>query len=141
MTGRRLAVLAAAAALLVLFLFASAPRDLARRARFLARTASSELAVRRLSGSGTAFDRRFFVFLEALRGKLPPDSRGVALYAPRRSTQELYLASYVLAPIPVLLAPARVPPRWLAALYGSAPPPATWRVIARLPGGALAAPR
>lgn len=139
MTSRRLAVLFAGAALLLLFLFASAPRDLARRARFLARTAGSDVAVRRLSGSGTAFDRSFFVFLEALRRRLPPDVRGVVLYLPRRSTQELYLASYDLAPVPVRLGSERVPPGWLAAVYGT-PPPATWRVIAPLPGGVLAAP-
>jgi hypothetical protein len=139
-TGRRLAVLSAGAALLLLFLLADSPSELARRARFLARSASSELALRRLSGSGAAFDRKFFVFLEALRRSLPRDARGVALYAPHPSTQELYLASYQLAPVPVLLAPARVPPRWLAALYGP-PPPGEWRVIAPLPGGTLAAPQ
>ena len=140
MTGRRLAVLSAGAALLLLFLLADSPRELARRARFLARSASSELALRRLSGSGAAFDREFFVFLEALRRILPRDARGVALYVPHPSTQELYLASYQLAPVPVLIAPARVPPRWLAASYGQLPP-SEWRVIAPLPGGTLAAPQ
>jgi hypothetical protein len=138
--ARRLAALSAGAVLLLLFLFGNSPRELVRRADFLARTASSDLELRRLSGSGAAFDRNFFVFLESLRRKLPRDARGVALYVPRPSTQALYLASYVLAPVPVLLAPGRVPPRWLAALYGP-PPEGEWQVLAPLAGGTLAVPR
>lgn len=140
MTGRKLAVLSAGAALLLLFLLANSPRELVRRTDFFARSASSALAVRRLSGSGAAFDRSFFLYLESLRRSLPPDAHGVALYVPRPSTQALYLASYVLAPVPVLLAPDRVPPRWLAAYYGPSPPE-EWGVLAQLPGGVLAVPR
>ena len=138
MKARRLAALSAGSVLLVLFLLGDSPREIARRARFLARTASKETAVRRLSGSGAAFDRSFYVFVESVRRTLPQGVSGVVFSTPRPSTQALYLASYALAPVPVRIATG-VPPRWVAAVYGQ-PPPAGWRVLARLPGGALAAP-
>jgi hypothetical protein len=136
---RKLAVLSAAAVLLLLFFLASSPRELARRAEFLAGSASTDLAVRRANGSGTAFDRSYFVFVESIRRRLPGNIRGVAIFTPHPTTEALYLAAYELAPVPVLLAPARVPPRWLAAAY-RVPPPDGWRIVARVPGGSLSAP-
>ena len=138
MSGRKLAALSAGAGLLLLFLLANSPRELSRRAAFLARSASLELAARRLGGSGVAFDRNFFVFLESLRRQMPRDVVGVAILTPRPSPDALHLASYALAPVPVLVNPRQVPPRWLAALYGL-PPPEGWRIVARVPGGALLA--
>ncbi len=138
MSGRRLAVLSAAIALAVVFALAGSPGELPRRASFLTGTASVEPASRRLGGSGTAFDRGYFVFLESARRQLPENVPGVAIYVPRPTTEALYLASYDLAPVPVLLAPPAVPPRWIAAAYG-VPPPAGWRIVAPLPGGVLAA--
>lgn len=138
MSGRRLAVLSAAIALAIVFVLAGSPAELPRRAAFLTGTASVELAARRLGGSGTAFDRDYFIFLESLRRRLPPDVPGVAIDLPHPTTEALYLASYELAPVPVLLAPRNVPPRWVAAVY-KRPPPEGWRIVAPLPGGALAA--
>jgi hypothetical protein len=139
-SGRKLAALSAGAVLLVLFFLANSPGELRRRAAFLTRSARLELAARRLGGSGTAFDRDFFVFLESLRRRLPRDAPGVAILTPRPSTPALYLASYTLAPVPVLMNPRQVPPRWLAAVYDLPPPPA-FRILAGLPRGALLARR
>ena len=138
MTARKLAVLSAGAALAAVFVLAGNPGELARRAKFLARSASMDLAVRRSNGSGAAFDRGFVVFLESLRQKLPPDVPGVALYGSTSTTEALHLAAYELAPVPVRMSPEEVPPRWLAAVFG-VPPLAGWRVVAQLPGGALIA--
>ena len=69
---------------------------------------------------------------------MPRDVVGVAILTPRPSPDALHLASYALAPVPVLVNPRQVPPRWLAALYGL-PPPEGWRIVARVPGGALLA--
>src|SRR5206468_6141456 len=107
-SGRKLAALSAGAGLLLLFLLANSPRELSRRAAFLARSASLELAARRLGGSGVAFDRNFFVFLESLRRQMPRDVVGVAILTPRPSPDALYLASYALAPVPVLVNPRQV---------------------------------
>lgn len=139
MRGRRLVVLAASAALLAIFLLSEPPRLSARRAAFLAATASRPLADRRIGGSGAAFDRRFFQFLEAARRALPPGVDGVALDTPRGAAEELYLASYHLAPAPVVLTPRPIRHRWAAATYGVPPPPG-WRVVSRLPGGELSVP-
>ncbi len=95
--------------------------------------------MRRLAGSGAAFDRAYFTFLESVRRRLPPGTRGVAIFRDPPTKPALYLASYVLAPVPVVLAPRQVPPRWIAAVYGGAPP-AGWRVLATVPGGAVVAP-
>lgn len=140
MRGRRLAALSAGAVLLVVFLLGNSPRELARRAGFLAKSSRLELAARRLGGSGTAFDRDLFVYLEALRRRLPRDAVGVAIYLPRPSPDALHLASYTLAPVPVVVNPRHVPPRWLAAVY-EMPPLTDFRVLAQLPGGALLARR
>jgi hypothetical protein len=137
--GRQLLVLAASTVLLAIFLLSEPPRLLARRTAFLAASASRPLGDRRLGGSGAAFDRRFFAFLEAARRALPAGVEGVALETARGGDDELYLASYHLAPAPVVRAPRPIPHRWAAASYG-VPPPAGWRVIAALPGGALSVP-
>ena len=136
MRGRRLAALTASAVLFVLFLLQNPRGELARRAVVLRSTASRELALRRLAGSGTAFDRGYFVFLESVRRLIPPGTPGIAISVQKPTTQALYLASYVLAPVPVLLSPRQVPPRWIAAVYGPERP-AGWREIAAIPGGAL----
>jgi hypothetical protein len=136
---RRLAALVAAAALLVLFLLQNRVGELRRRVFFLQHSASRELAVRRLAGSGSAMDRKYFFFLESARRKLPAGTRGVAIYVNPPTKPALYIASYALAPIPVVLSPRRVPPRWIAAVYG-AERPAGWRLLETVPGGALLAP-
>ncbi|HEY6066878.1 MAG TPA: hypothetical protein VIY96_12035 [Thermoanaerobaculia bacterium] len=138
MSARKLAALSAGAGLLLLFLLANSPRELSRRAAYLARSARLELAARRLGGSGTAFDRKFYVFLESLSRRMPRDAVGVAIRTPRPSPDALHLASYALAPVPVLVNPEQVPPRWLAAVY-ELPPPEGWRIVAPVPGGALLA--
>jgi hypothetical protein len=130
---------AAATLLLVLFLLQNRPGELGQRVNFLRRGASQELALRRLAGSGAAFDRRYFAFLESARRRIPPGTRGVAIFRAPPTTEALYLASYTLAPIPVVLSPRQVPPRWIAAVYGETAP-AGWRVLAALPGGALLDP-
>jgi fermentation-respiration switch protein FrsA (DUF1100 family) len=129
----------ATAALLVLFLLQNRVGELRRRIVFLRHSASQELALRRLAGSGAAMDRGYFAFLESARRKIPPGTRGVAIFLTPPTKPALYLASYALAPIPVVLAPHQVPPRWIAAVYGESPP-AGWRVLATVPGGALLAP-
>lgn len=131
--------MAAAALLLVFFLLQNRPSELRQRIAFLRRSASQDLALRRLAGSGAAFDRRYFAFLESVRRKAPAGTRGVAIFRDPPTTEALYLASYVLAPIPVVIAPRQVPPRWLAAVYGETVP-AGWRVLATVPGGALLDP-
>ena len=95
--------------------------------------------MRRLSGTATAFDRSFFIFLEAARRRLPPTAAGVAIVGVPATDQVLFLASYHLAPRPVLVAPAALPARWVAAMYGPERP-AGFRVLADLPGGALLEP-
>lgn len=139
MRGRKLAVLAASAVLLVLIVPAEPPRLIARRAAFVAATASRPIDERRLVGSGAAFDRRYFEFLEAARRALPRGVEGVALDTAGDAARELYLASYHLAPAPVVRKPEPIPPTWVAATYGVPPPPG-WRIIAALPGGALSVP-
>ncbi|HEY3171164.1 MAG TPA: hypothetical protein VGK86_01170 [Thermoanaerobaculia bacterium] len=136
MRGRRLAALAASAVLFLLLLLQSPPGELVRRAVFVRATASRELALRRLAGSGAAFDRSYFAFVESVRRRIPPGTPGVAISMQKSTTSALYLASYVLAPVPVLLSPRQVPPRWIAAVYGPERLQG-WREIAAVPGGAL----
>ena len=114
------------------------PREVSRRLTLLGHHARQEPALRRLSGTAAAFDRGFFVFLEAARRRLPPTTAGVAIVGAPATDQVLYLASYQLAPRPVLVAPAALPPGWIAAVYGPERP-AGFRVVADLPGGALLA--
>lgn len=140
MRTRRLVVLAASAALFAIFFLSEPPRLLARRATFLRATASRTLEYRRLGGSGAAFDRGFFSFLEGARRALPREVEGVLLETSRGANEELYLASHHLAPVPVVRMPRAIPPRWAAATYGVPPPPG-WRVLARLTGGVLSVPQ
>jgi len=135
-SGRRLSALTASAVLFLLFLLQNRPAEVLRRVRVLQATASRELALRRLAGSGAAFDRAYFVFLESARRLVPAGTPGVAISVEQPTTTALYLASYVFAPFPVLLSPRQVPPRWIAAVYG-ARHPVGWREIAAIPGGAL----
>ena len=136
---RRRVAVAAAVVLAILLLWRNSPRELANRWRTLAAYASRELAVRRLGGSSTAFDRRFFVFLESARRRLPPAAAGVAVAVRDPSESALYLAAYQFAPIPVALAPSSVPSGWLLAVYGPERP-SGWKVVAEVPGGALLEP-
>lgn len=138
MRGRKLAALTASAVLFLLLLLQNRPGELVRRAVFLRDTGSRELALRRLAGSGAAFDRNYFVFVESVRRLVPRGTPGVAISMQRPTPPALYLASYVLAPVPVLLSPRQVPPRWIAAVYGPERL-AGWREIAAVPGGVLLA--
>ncbi len=127
---------AAAGILLVLVLVAQPWGELPRRARSVARFASRELAVRRLGGSGAAFDRKYYSFLENARRRLPASAEGVALYGVPPSDAYLHLASYVFAPRPVRMAPESPPPGWVAAIYGAARPPDA-RILQEWDEGAL----
>jgi hypothetical protein len=138
-TTRRRAAAVAASALLALVLFDQPWSELPRRAEILQRFAPRELAVRRLGGSGTAFDRRYFSFLENARRRLPASARGVALYGTPPGDPYLFLAAYVFAPLPVHRAPERPGEGWIAASYGTEPPPST-RVVAAWADGSLAEP-
>jgi hypothetical protein len=62
------------------------------------------------------------------------------LSAPGKTAGDIYPATYELAPLPVRVAPAAVPPGWIAAVYGADSAPAGWLVVRKLPGGVLAAP-
>jgi hypothetical protein len=135
---RRLAALAAAA-LAVLLLAGQSPSELRRRAVAFSRFAPRELAVRRLGGSGAAFDRRYFEFLESARRRLPPGDAGVAVAGAPASDAHVYLATYVLAPRPVRFGPGRPPAGWFVATFG-AEPPASEATRVRLPGGSLEGP-
>jgi hypothetical protein len=137
--ARRRVAAAAAVFLAVVLLARNSPRELAERMRYLVAYAPRELAVRRLGGSSAAFDRRFFLFLESARRSLPKRTRGVIILPPAAGEPALYLAAYVFAPVPVAFAPARVPPNWIVAVYGSQRP-GGWSVVAEVRGGALMAP-
>jgi hypothetical protein len=136
---RRAAATAAAGALLALLLIRQSPSEIRRRIVSLSRFAPRELAVRRLGGSGTAFDRTYFAFLENARRRLPVSTEGVAIVGVPSDPPYLYLASYQFAPLPVLRSPAPVPPRWIVAMYGTERP-AGMRVVAEWAGGALLEP-
>ncbi len=124
--NRTTAAAAAGGLLLALVLAAQAWEELPRRARTVAAFSPRELAVRRLGGSGAAFDRRYFSFLEGARRRLPVAVAGVAIYGTPYGTPAsdayLHLATYVLAPRPVLLAPETLPAGWVAAYYGTVRP-------------------
>ena len=138
MTRRRIAS-AAAGLLLALVLLAQPWAEIPQRLRSLAAFAPKELAIRRLGGSGSAFDRRYFSFLENARRRLPASAEGVAILGAPAGEPYLYLASYVLAPRPVRISPDRVPAGWVAAIYGSARPPGA-RLLAQWSEGALVEP-
>jgi hypothetical protein len=126
----------AASALAILFLFRNSPQELAARLRSILAYAPRELAVRRLGGSSTAFDRDFFIFLEAARRRLPRGTPGVVLSMSEPSPAAHYLAAYQLSPRPMALAPEAAPAGWIIARYGAEKPPDA-RVVAELPGGTL----
>ena len=130
---------AAAGLLLALVVLAQPWPEMPRRIRSLAAFAPKELAVRRLGGSGTAFDRRYFSFLENARRRLPPETKGVALYGVPLAEPYVYLAHYVFAPHPVRISPDRPPEGWVAAIYGTARPPGA-RILQDWSEGALAVP-
>jgi hypothetical protein len=141
MRARRSIAAAAAAGLLALLVFRrNSPEELARRVEFLERFSGREAAVRRLGGSSAAFDRAFFRFIESARRTLPSGCAGVALYTPAPGESQLYLACYVLAPVPVRMAPRPVPRGWTAAIYGPAARPPGWTVVRKIPGGVLMRP-
>jgi hypothetical protein len=136
---RRAAAAAAAGALLALLLIRQPPSEIRRRIVSLSHFAPSELAVRRLGGSGTAFDRSYFSFLENALRRLPASAEGVAILGAPPGAPYLYLASYQFAPLPVLVSPNPVPARWIVAVYGD-DRPAGARVMAEWAGGALVEP-
>ena len=134
---RRAAALAAAGALLALVLIVQPWLELPQRVRVIVRTAPLELARRRLGGSGTAFDREYFVFLENARRRLPSGTRGVGLFGTPGTEPYTYLAGYVFAPRPVHLTPETLPEGWVDAIYGTARPPGV-RILQDWGPGALA---
>ena len=140
---RRAAAAAAAALLLALVLASQSWAELPRRVRFLAAFAPKELAVRRLGGSGTAFDRKFFSFLENVRRRLPPMTPGVVIRGAPVDNAHRFLASYCLAPLDVVNAEelSQFGPNggWCIADYG-AHPVSNAGVLARLPDGTLLGP-
>ena len=139
-TTRRRAAVLAASALLAVVLIVQPWLELPRRVRVIVRTAPLELARRRLGGSGTAFDREYFVFLENARHRLPDGTLGVGLYGTPGTEPYTYLAGYVFAPRPVHLAPDPLPEGWVGAIYGTARPPGV-RILQDWGPGALAVER
>jgi hypothetical protein len=139
--SRRAAAGAAAVLLLGLLLGTQAWGELPRRWRKLSAFAPKELAVRRLGGSGTAFDRRYFSFLENARRRMPKTAKGVVVVGPYNE-YGLYLTTYHFAPLPVsfyLWRGSTRPPAprgWVVASYGADPLPGQ-RLLARLPEGVL----
>jgi hypothetical protein len=130
----------AAALLLALLLARGSWAELPRRIRSLRAFAPRELAVRRLGGSGTAFDRRFFSFLENARRRLPRSAAGVVVANAPATDSYVFLASYALAPVPVSFDAASPPaPGWVVAYY-NARPPADARILAQIPEGFLTEP-
>jgi hypothetical protein len=139
----RLRLAAVAAVLLLLLLLATQPlAEVPRRIRSLAAFAPKELAVRRLGGSGTAFDRRYFSFLENARRRIPPGISTVFLRDVPADEAHLYLASYALAPRAVAVGgPPTLGPGSVLAVYGR-PPSESERAlrIVVLPEGFLVTP-
>lgn len=134
MTTRRAAA-AVSFVLLLLLLASNRPKELRRRIEHLSHYAPRPLEVRRLGGSSTAFDRRFFFFLESARRKLPEDVAGVAVFGPD-SEQARNVVAYQFAPVPAVVRPRPIPPGWIAAVYGPVRPPG-WRHVADVSDGAL----
>jgi hypothetical protein len=136
---RRAAAAVASTLLLLLLLSRDGSTELGRRVGILVRSASLDSNTRRFHGTATAFDRQFYVFLESVRSRLPRGAGGVAVLGVPRTDQVFYLATYHLAPIPVLVAPEQVPHGWLLAVYGPDRPPG-WKVVTPVWRGALMAP-
>ncbi len=138
--GRRALATLGSAALAAILLARIPVDELRRRWVHVVRFSPRELAVRRLGGSSTDFDRAYFILLEWARRTLPPGTRGVAVFPPHPIPGKgIYLTIYTLAPVPSLVAPDTVPEGWLVLAAGDARPP-NWRVIAETKGGALLAP-
>ena len=135
--------IAAAVAFVVAFVFLTGGNplpDFRGRLGVLRRSWRKTAWERRLEGTAAGYDRRFAAFLESARNALPPDTPGLALYAPGiPEWGGLYLAVYHLAPTPVLLAPKQVPPGYLVLTYGPGTPP-VGRVLQQFGEGALALP-
>ena len=131
---------AVAAVLLLLLLVASQPwAEVPRRLRTLGAFGGKELAVRRLGGSGAAFDRRYFSFLENARRRLPRTATSVLLSGVPEDEAHLYLAAYQLAPRAVAFAGAGRPLAGsVVAVYGRQPGPSE-HALAVLPEGFLEA--
>jgi hypothetical protein len=133
----------AAVAFVILFIYLAGGNPLPEfrsRLAILRQSVVRDLPRRRLEGSAAAFDRRFAALVLAARDALPPGTTGVALYASGiPEWGGLYLAIYEFAPIPVIIAPRRVPAGWLALTYGPAAVEGL-RVVRRFEGGALLAP-
>ncbi|HKD18542.1 MAG TPA: hypothetical protein VKG23_11810 [Thermoanaerobaculia bacterium] len=119
----------AAGVLLALILLGQSWAEIPRRIRFLSAFASKELAVRRLGGSGTAFDRRYFSFLENARRRIPRSAKGIVMLNAPANEPLTYLTMYQFAPLPVSFGPVRVglepsvPSGWFVAEYGGGPAP------------------
>lgn len=139
---RRAAAGAAAVLLLALVVASQTWAELPRRARFLAAFAPKELAVRRLGGSGTAFDRKYFSFLENVRRSVPAPAKGVMFMGVPEDEAHFFLAEYQFAPRPVFLgrSAGELPAGWVTATFGL-PPPADAAVLARFPEGYVEGPR
>lgn len=137
-----LAGLVAFSGLIAFFLSGNPAREVLRSVALLRRSAAWDLPRRRLEGSAAAYDRHFAELVLAAKAVLPPETRGVALYAPTiPEWGGLYSAVYELAPTPVFVAPPRVPAGWVALTYGSGSTlPTDYRVIRRFENGALLAP-
>jgi len=131
---------AVAAVLLLLLLLVSQPwAEFPRRLRTLEAFGGKELAVRRLGGSGAAFDRRYFSFLENARRRLPRTAASVILSGVPEDEAHLYLAAYQLAPRTVAFSGVERPPAGsVVAVYGRQPG-ASERALAILPEGFLEA--
>jgi hypothetical protein len=133
----------AAGLLLALVLAGQSWGELPRRVRFLALFAPKELAVRRLGGSGTAFDRRYFSFLENARRRIPTRTPGVVLARLPGDPAYLYLGVYSLAPLDVVdrgqLSQRGPREGWITAEFG-AHPTSDNGLFARLPEGTLFGP-
>ena len=141
MKWRRAAAAAAAALLLFLLLRRDRPSELGLRARTFLRSAQLDLDTLHMHGTAAAFDRQFYAFLESARRNLPAGTPGVAILGMAPSDAALYFATYHLAPTPVLLAPKRVPPGWVLAVYGTGTDrPPGWKVITPVWKGVLMAP-
>jgi hypothetical protein len=140
---RRSAAGAAAVLLFALVLASQSWAELPRRVRFLSAFAPKELAVRRLGGSGAAFDRRYFSFLENARRSLPPGTPGVVVSDVPVDDAHRFLADYSFAPLEVVNEADRshvgLPRGWIVARYGSHPQ-SDERIRARFPEGILWGP-
>ena len=139
---RRAAAGAAAVLLLALVLASQTWAELPRRVRTLATFAPKELAVRRLGGSGTAFDRRYFSFLENVRRSVPASAKGVMFVGVPEDEPHFFLGDYHFAPVPMFFGSpgGPLPAGWVTATFGSPPGPDVV-VLARFPEGYLEGPR